>query len=119
MNIVLGNTALDDINSKYVVLELDTFKVSPEKSPVTAYAIIETIPLEELSKVQEYQALHQSLIENYRHKHWEYCNEVIGHLKGRWSGELDTFYDDLLKRIDLLKSCTLPDNWDGSVAKGI
>jgi len=36
---------------------------------------------------------------------------------GRWNGELDTFYSDLLSRVISLKDTEPPKEWNGSLLR--
>jgi hypothetical protein len=115
MHIIFGKTK--DLEEKYTVLELDTIKISPDSPGHTAYCVIENIPLEEMPAVETLKNLHNSLIENYRQQQWNQCENIIGQLKGKWGGEMDSFYIELAGRIANLKIQTLDDNWTGVVEK--
>jgi hypothetical protein len=110
MHIIIGD-AVNQISDSYTVLELDTFKV--DNSPVTTYCVIEKIPLEEFTNLIAHKDLHQNLIKYYRLKQWNYCEQAISELLGKWNGEVDTFYADLLMRIQNLKNSELDKDWDG------
>lgn len=118
MNIILRSSFPDDIAEKYTVLELDTFRVPDQAHTVTAYAVISDIGLADLPRLQESQDLHRDLVKNYRLRHWDYCLQVIEHLRERWNGGLISFYDDLARRIHENKSRDLPAHWDGSIDRG-
>jgi hypothetical protein len=117
MNIIFGIDKADEIKDKYVMLELDTIKASPETEPVTAYCILEQIPLLELAKLDELKDLHSKLIANYKLKNWNYCTQALEHLMPCWGGELKSFYEDLFSRIEQLRTQTLDPDWDGIIKK--
>jgi hypothetical protein len=83
----------------------------------TAYAIVEKIPLQEMSTLDRFKDLHLNLMKEYRKRNWEYCEDAIKHLQGRWNTELDTFYNELYDRIQSLKSQSLSDDWNGAIIK--
>jgi hypothetical protein len=118
MNIILGTAAADQARERYTVLELDTFRIQGHPDPVPAYCVIEHIPLEELALTQSMQTLHGDLMEHYRQRRWEYCQEAIQHLRGRWRGELDSFYDALSDRIQAYQAKEPDRDWDGAVLRG-
>jgi len=117
MNIIFGDNTAALAKEKYTVLELDAFTVSGHDQPIRTYALLERIPLEEMSTVNNFQSLHSNLIVEYQKRNWNYCKDAIENLMGRWNGELDTFYAELLSRIQLLETQLLPDDWDGTIVK--
>lgn len=112
----MGKPDVDKIGDKYVVLELDTVTIK-SSPPIVAYCVIETIPLEDFPKVENYKKLHEDLMDHYRNKRWDYCEDSIKILKGFWNGEVDTFYEELLDRITKFKETPPEDNWTGIIAK--
>ena len=60
---------------------------------------------------------HENLIKNLALKNWDFCEQAIEQLMGKWGGEVDTFYQDLLTRVQDLKAQTLPDNWTPVIHK--
>lgn len=117
MNIVLGQENTEGLDSRYTVLELDTFWFSSVEKSITSYCIVENLPIVEMDRIDEYKDLHENLIKNYRLKNWKYCEDAIEHLMSRWNGELKTFYEELYRRIQALKQQDLGSSWDGSIAK--
>jgi hypothetical protein len=105
------------MQSKYVVLELDTIQFAKDQPTITAYCLIETAPMDELAVMEHNINLHNKLIENYQKKNWKFCEDAIEHLIGRWNGEVDSFYRELLKRINNVKIIDLPADWSGTVKK--
>lgn len=109
MNIIFGDkTALED---KYTVLELDTFQIGVNGPINTAYCVLDLIPLEEMALIESLKELHHDLLENYKNRNWNHCHEAIEKLKGKWNGELDTFYVELDNRIQKLKTQDLDESW--------
>ncbi len=107
---------LKDIPEKYTVLDLDTFVV-PDGSIHTACCLIENIPITEMSQTENLKQLHDSLIKNYSKKNWTYCEQAIEQLMGKWGGEIDSFYEDLLARVKHLKTQDLNDSWSPVLSK--
>ena len=117
MNIIFGDNVAELAREKYTVLELDTFMIDGQKQLATAYAIVEKIPLQEMSTVDQFRDLHENLMKEYRKRNWKYCEDAIVHLNGRWNNELDTFYSELTERVQALKSQSLDDAWTGFIVK--
>ena len=117
MNIILGRENIEQAQEKYTVLELDTLIINGAADPVTAYCLIEQVPIDQIAGMDQFRDLHNNLMANYRKRNWKYCEDAIEHLMGKWGGELDTFYIELDKRILQLKQQDLDDAWDGSIVK--
>jgi hypothetical protein len=115
MNIIFkDNTA--NLDQKYTVLDLDTFRF-PDGSLHTACCVVENIPITELPQTDSLKQLHANLIKNYGIRDWNYCEQAVEQLMGKWGGELDSFYQDLISRIQLLKTHTLDDSWSPVIPK--
>ena len=110
MNIIF-NDSLNDIPNSFTVLELDTFNLVNEDRTATAYCIVEKIPLVEFDKIDAYKQVHSDLMSNYRSREWTYCEHAIEGLMGKWDGELDSFYSDLLLRVIVHKQNPPEDDW--------
>jgi hypothetical protein len=61
--------------------------------------------------------MHVNLIRNYGQRRWNYCEQAIEQLMGKWGSELDSFYIELAARIANLKTQTLNDTWSGIIEK--
>ena len=118
MNIIFGD-ALDSLPSNYTVLELDTFVLPPDHKKVTSYCVIEKIPLQDFPVLESYKKVHVDLIQAYRDQNWEYCEYAIKGLMGRWNGEADSFYDNLLTRVQQCKNSAPGDYWTGYIDKTV
>ena len=119
MNIIFGSELTEQIQTRYTILELDTFNLLPSDQVKTAYCLIQFIPIEEMIEIQSLKDLHSNLMVEYRKRNWRYCEDAIAHLTGKWHGELNTFYTDLLNRISQHKEHGVPDNWSANMVKNI
>jgi hypothetical protein len=117
MNIIFGDNVAELAREKYTVLELDTFVIEDRDQTATAYAIVERIPLLEMTTLPHYQDLHENLMREYRKRNWKYCEDAIGHLQGQWGTELDSFYSELHQRVQNLKTQSLDDSWTGAIPR--
>ena len=116
MNIIFGDN-IATIEDKYTVLELDTFRIGPSGPTNTAYCVLELIPVHEMVEAESLINLHHNLMENYKKRDWNYCEQALEHLMGKWGGELDTFYSELSIRIAKLKTLSLTDEWSPVIQK--
>jgi hypothetical protein len=117
MNIIIEPQNLDEYKEKYTVLELDTIRILPENRLVTAYCVVEQIPLEEMQNVEDQQQLHANLLENYKKRDWQASSEIIEQLTGCWDGELDSFYEEIRGRIAKYIDCDPGELFDGIIEK--
>ena len=112
MYIIFGD-AIKEIPDSFTILELDTFRRVSENEIVTAYCVVEKIALTEFATLDAYRKVHADLIKFYKQRQWNYCEQAIEGLMGKWNGELDSFYTDLLKRVMHYKENEPPEDWDG------
>jgi len=117
MNIILGHENAEQARDKYTVLELDTLIINGAADPVTAFCLIEQVPIDQIAVIDQFRDLHNNLMKNYRLRNWKFCEDAIEHLQGKWGGELDSFYTEISQRISQLKKQNLDDEWIGSVVK--
>jgi len=115
MYIIVGEEAAAKVDNKYLVFELDTILYKEDSAPVKSYCVVdnEHVPLIEVNRIGELQELHQNLIKNYHERNWNFCLQAIEHLKGKFRGELDTFYDDMEKRCGVFTQFEPPADWTG------
>ena len=99
MNIILGEETVQPLRERYTVLSLDTFLIKGQDQPIRSYCVIETMPLAEIKQAEQWQDLHENLMINYGRQNWNFCEQAIEHLQGKWNRELDSFYQDLLVRV--------------------
>ena len=109
------------LKNKYTILELDTLKFPDSNVTQTAWCVISTdnVTLQDLPVMDRYQELHNNMMRNYKLKNWEYCEDAIGYLLGRWKGDLDSFYNEIANRLTALKEQDPGLNWDGTLEKNL
>ena len=113
MHIIFGD-AVKDIPEGLTVLELDLIR-APNGNEMQYYCVVEQIPLNEFPLLEAHKAIHSDLIKYYKQREWAYCENAIEGLMGKWNGEVDTFYSDLLKRVIEYKENPPSNDWDGAV----
>ena len=116
MNIIFGDSA-NTIPNHYILLELDTFRRDGETETVTAYCLVEKPALDELVNIEAYKKIHADVVKYFKQQHWDYCEQAIQGLIGKWGGELDTFYTDLLNRVKQNKQNGVAEDWDATLIK--
>jgi hypothetical protein len=115
MNILFGNKEVDAIRNekKFTILELDTIQATPEVESHTAYCVLSDVPLTEIGLLAQKVRMHHDMMHFYRTAQWVECRELIVLLRGSWNGEVDSFYDEISRRLDYLESAADISDWDG------
>jgi len=111
LNVLLDTINAQLVRSRYTVLELDRFIFPDSDLTMSAYCIVERMPLEEINGNANRMTLHESLITDYRNRRWSDCLEKIAQLQGKWYGEMDDFYDELKNRITGFIANPPGDDW--------
>ena len=117
MHIIFGKDQARALESKYTVLELDTLKFLETDLVTQVYCIIENISILELPEVERMKNLHAELINNYGKQNWSFCLQAMEHLRGKWGGEVDSFYLELHNRIQKLVDNPPAADWSPIIQK--
>lgn len=112
MNIILGKENVEPLIDKFIVLELDSFRLEGTDDIVTAYCTVENVPLEEMASSLQTVEIHNDMLNAYRTKEWDLCLDLINDLTGSWGGEVDSFYESLTLRIHQYSSAEFEEDWD-------
>jgi hypothetical protein len=99
MNIIWDQATAQKLRGAHTVLELETFEV--KGAPITTYCVVpaEKIGLSELANLEQNKLLHASFVEAFKTQNVALCTDLARVLTGKFGGELDTFYEEILKRI--------------------
>lgn len=100
MNIIFGRENAEKLREKYTVLDLEKLVVEGKDVEVFCLIPAEKIALPDLPQLEQWINLHNDFLKGYHKKEWNYCRQCIEHLTGKFGGEVDTFYEEILKRID-------------------
>jgi hypothetical protein len=111
MQIIFDAKLVSNLSEKYAVLELDTVMQPMMSKPLTLYAVIENITLDDILQLSELKERHQKMMQLYKSGEWEATAELVDLLVGKWNGELDTFYQSVLDFS--AESAKLNKTWDG------
>ena len=110
MNIIFGTSEAEKLDDKYIVLELDTITIK-NSTPSTVYCVVENLPLSKLTEAEPYKILHAKLMENYKNRDWNFCEQALEKLLHFWGADMDTFYDSLQKRVLEYKDTEPAETW--------
>jgi len=101
MEIIFGRENVEKLRERYTILDLETVQIEPGKT-MEVFCLIpgEKIGLADLPQLENWKQLHADFLKGYHNKEYDYCRECIEHLRGHFGGEVDSFYDEILRRIN-------------------
>jgi hypothetical protein len=100
MDIIFGKDNAVKLREKYTVLDLETLEVNGKTIEVFCLISADKISISELPQLESWAKLHNDFLHGYQTKQYDYCRQCIEHLMGKFGGEVDTFYEEILKRIN-------------------
>ena len=100
MQIIFGRENAEKLRERYTVLDLET--VEKEGTSLEVFCLIpgDKIGLADLPQLDSWTKLHNDFLNGYHTQQYDYCRQCIEHLTGKFGGEVDSFYEEILKRID-------------------
>jgi hypothetical protein len=101
MNIIFGRENAEKLREKYTILDLEKLVVEGKEVEVFCLIPAEKIALPDLPQLEQWTKLHNDFLHGYHTQQWNYCRQCIEYLMGKFGGELDTFYEEILNRIDI------------------
>lgn len=102
MEIIIGRENAEKLRSKYTVLDLETIESDGKAVDVFCLIPAEKIRFEDLPKLPAWIDDHNKFLMSYFNEDYETCSAMVGELQGRFGGEVDSFYQEILKRINNL-----------------
>lgn len=118
MQIIFGDH-VEKVRDRFTVLELDTIRFEGSTNTMKVWCALENIPLQDIPLIETLSKIHHDLMDQYRQRNWNFCQRALEQLRGRWGGEVDSFYDDLAKRVEGYLQEAPPPDWNGEVVKSI
>lgn len=100
MQIIFGRENAEKLREKYTVLDLETVEKDGVSIEVFCLVSADHLSLSDLPTLDQWTKLHNEFLEGYKTKQYEYCRQCVEHLMGKFGGELDTFYEEILRRIN-------------------
>ncbi len=112
--IVLGPITAERVGDEYFTLELDCIAVKGKKDGVNIFTVFyNPATPAELGEWKHNREVHELMLEYYRKQQWDKAIALIETLKGKFSGQMDHYYDLWLERIEEMRNANLPADWDG------
>jgi len=111
--IVLGPVTAERVEGTYWTMELDSIAVKGKTEPVTIYTVFYNPTDSEQAQWTADREAHNHMLRLYRQQEWKDAILAVNKLKGSFNGQMDSYYDHWLERIEDMKNSNLPNNWDG------
>ena len=97
MQIVWNPEAVENLKNSHTLLELETFHT--DAGSLKAWCVVPAEKLlEDLPNLENLIQLHQQFLVAAVEKNYTVCQDLAQQLIGRFGGELDTFYQEILSR---------------------
>ena len=110
MQVIFDKNLAESLKDRHTILELDTVMQEGLEEPITLFAVVD-IGLEDIYQLPNLKELHAQMIFHYKSGEWHLIPHAIEPLMGKWRGELDSFYNEVL---DFSEKCAmLNKTWDG------
>ena len=110
MNIIFANREdAAEMTARYILLELDTFRINDEVK--ISWCVLDpvTVPMTELWQVDTLRGLHAKLLESYQTQNWKNAAGYLEQLVGKWACQVDSYYAIMKKRLEDLTQYDMPD----------
>jgi hypothetical protein len=98
MEIIFSREVAEGLRERYTVLELETFDVEGRSLETFCVVPAEKLMME-MGQLNDNVAVHNQLIQSLKENNNDIVVELSQALKGKFGGELDSFYDILLERL--------------------
>ena len=103
MDIIFGRENATKLRAKYTVLDLETVEKDGATLEVFCLIPADKIGLGDLPKLEQWVNLHNEFLTGYKNKQYDFCRQCTDHLMGKFGGEVDTFYEEILARINAIR----------------
>lgn len=100
MQLIFGKENAEVLRSRYTVLELETLTVNDKTLDVFCVVPAEKIAIGEITTIEKTTKLHNDFVQAIKDRDYNLCRGLYIHLVGKFGGELDSFYEEIIKRID-------------------
>jgi hypothetical protein len=99
MQLIFDRSIAEDLQKNHTVLELETVTKDGVTLDVFCLIPVEKIALTEMAQLPHNTKLHTEFVNAYKNSNHELCNGLYPHLVGKFGGEVDTFYQEIIQRI--------------------
>jgi len=98
MDIIFSRQTAEALSERYTVLELEPHLVGEEILETFCVIAGDKIPLTEVMMLEHWKKLHGEFVQANKEKNGKLCKDLAEYLVGKWSSELDEFYEIVCSR---------------------
>jgi len=100
MQLIFGKENAEKLKEKYTVLDLETLPTGDGRM-LEVYCLIpaDKLSIADLPSLENWVTLHNDFLNGYHTEQYDYCLQAVEHLMGKFGGEVDSFYEEILGRI--------------------
>lgn len=100
MQLIFGKENAEKLKEKYTVLDLETLPTGDGRM-LEVYCLIpaDKLSIADLPSLENWVTLHNDFLNGYHTQQYDYCLQAVEHLMGKFGGEVDSFYEEILGRI--------------------
>lgn len=109
---------IETLKTQYSIVPLDRVRYSEQGEVIQSWCLLSgenTSTMEEAPHLPRLIELHENMMQNYYRREWKFCEDAAENLKGRFGGELDSFYQHFLNRVRNYIDNDPDANWDGVI----
>lgn len=109
---------IETLRTQYSIVPLDRVRYSENGEVIQSWCLLSgdnTSTMEEAPHLPRLIELHETMMQKYYSRDWKFCIEAASNLTGRFGGELDSFYEHFLERVENFSATGVEDNWDGVI----
>jgi adenylate cyclase len=112
VKIIIGIKTANYVKDSYLTLELDTIKVKGKTIGETIFTVLGNF--DDIWYDEDIIRKHGHMLSLYRQQRWVDARKLCYDLTGEFDGQMDKYYDMMLKRIENYESTNLlTADWDG------
>jgi hypothetical protein len=99
MQLIFGHDNAEQLREQHTILELES--VTKDGVTLDVYCLVpaDKINLVELPQLEHNRKLHQAFVDAYKSQDFKICRDLHEHLLGKFGGEVDSFYTEIINRI--------------------
>ena len=98
MQLIFDRSVAEQLKQRYTVLELETVEKDGVEIDVFCVIPAEKIALTEITTLEHNTKLHNEFVAANKRGDAKLCNDLYVHLIGKFGGEVDSFYEEIIKR---------------------
>ena len=101
MEIIFGRENAEMLRERFTVLDLETI-TDQDGNSMEVFCLIpaDKISIGDMPTLSQWVTLHNDFLNGYKTNQYTYCRQCIEHLMGKFGGEVDSFYEEILRRIN-------------------